>query len=86
MSRRNFTRLFNKAFGKAPSQFVAEARISEARRRVLVPRNNLESVAASLGFKSADVFSKAFERHVGVRPRTYRVRRIASAKKILAKS
>lgn len=85
MSRRNFTRLFLKAFGKAPSQFVAEARINEARRRVLVPRNNLESIAASLGFKSADVFSKAFERHVGVRPRIYRARRKASAKKLLAK-
>jgi transcriptional regulator GlxA family with amidase domain len=52
---------------------------------VLIPRNNLESVAASLGFKSADVFSKAFERHVGIRPRTYRARRKASARKILAK-
>ena len=84
MSRRNFTRLFNKAFGKTPSQFVAQARITEAQRRVLVPRNNLESIATSLGFKSADVFSKAFERCVGVRPRTYRARRKASAKKLLA--
>jgi transcriptional regulator GlxA family with amidase domain len=53
MSRRNFTRLFHKTFGTTASQFVAEARITEARRRVLIPRNNLESVAASLGFKSA---------------------------------
>jgi transcriptional regulator GlxA family with amidase domain len=86
MSRRNFTRLFNKTFGKSPSQFVAEARIIEARRRVLVPRVNLENIAASLGFKSADVFSKAFERHVGVRPRSYRARRKASVKKILTRS
>jgi transcriptional regulator GlxA family with amidase domain len=85
MSRRNFTRLFHKSLGKSPSQFVAEVRIAEARRRLLVPRNSIESVANSLGFRSADVFSVAFERHVGVRPRTYRVRRIASAKKILAK-
>ena len=85
MSRRNFTRLFNKAFGKAPSQFVTEARISEARRRVLIPRNNVESIATSLGFKSADVFSKAFQRHVGVRPCTYRARRRTSAKKVLVK-
>ncbi len=28
---------------------------------------NLENIAASLGFKSADASSKAFERHVGVR-------------------
>jgi transcriptional regulator GlxA family with amidase domain len=85
MSRRNFTRLFHESFGKSPSQFVAEARIAEARRRLLVPRNSIESVANSLGFRSADVFSAAFERHVGVRPRTYRARRKISAKKALAK-
>jgi transcriptional regulator GlxA family with amidase domain len=86
MSRRNFTRLFNETFGKSPSRFVAEARINEARRRVLVPRANLENIAASLGFKSADVFSKAFERHIGVRPRTYRAVCKASAGKIVAKA
>jgi transcriptional regulator GlxA family with amidase domain len=86
MSRRNFTRLFNKTFGKSPSRFVAEARINEARRRVLIPRVNLENIAASLGFKSADVFSKAFERHVGVRPRAYRALCKASAGKIVAKA
>jgi len=53
---------------------------------VLIPRNNVESIATSLGFKSADVFSKAFERHVGVRPRTYRARRRASAKNVFAKA
>ena len=74
MSRRNFTRLFKRTFGKAPAQFVADARITEARRRLLAPRNNLESIATSLGFKSADVFSKAFERQIGVRPNRYRAR------------
>lgn len=81
MSLRNFTRLFNKEFGRPPAAFVADARINEARRRVLLPRLNLENIAASLGFKSADVFSKAFERHVGVRPRIYRAQRKAQARK-----
>ena len=72
MSRRNFTRLFSKSFGKTPSRFVAEVRMAEARRRVLIPRNNLEAIASSLGFTSADVFSQAFERSVGVRPSVYR--------------
>jgi transcriptional regulator GlxA family with amidase domain len=86
MSRRNFTRLFKKTFCKSPSQFVAEARIAEARRRVLVPRTNLENIAGSLGFKSADVFSVAFERHVGVRPRIYRSLRKASPRKVSVKA
>jgi transcriptional regulator GlxA family with amidase domain len=84
MSRRNFTRQFHKSFGKSPSQFVADTRIAEACRRVLIPRNNLDSVAASLGFKSLGAFSRSFKRHTGVRPRTYRTRRKALAKKIFA--
>jgi transcriptional regulator GlxA family with amidase domain len=77
MSRRNFTRLFHQAFGKSPAQFVGEARIAEARQRLLVPRNSIESIANSLGFRSADVFSMAFERYTGIRPRIYRALRRA---------
>ena len=86
MSRRNFTRLFHKTFGKSPSQFVAEARIAEACERLLAPRNTIESVANSVGFRSADVFSVAFERHVGIRPRTYRALRKPSARKVSVKA
>jgi transcriptional regulator GlxA family with amidase domain len=78
MSRRNFTRLFHESFGKSPAQFVTEARIAEAQQRLLVPRNSIESIAHSLGFQSADVFSVAFERQTGIRPRTYRALRKAS--------
>jgi transcriptional regulator GlxA family with amidase domain len=85
MSRRNFTRLFRKTFGKTASQFVAEARIAEARKRLLVPRNSIESVASSVGFQSADVFSVAFERLAGVRPSIYRARRLALPAKSLPK-
>jgi transcriptional regulator GlxA family with amidase domain len=77
MSRRNFTRLFHEVFGKTPAQFVAEARIAEAQQRLLVPRNSIESIASSLGFRSADVFSVAFERCTGTRPRIYRALRRA---------
>src|SRR6266487_779287 len=81
MSRRNFTRLFHEAFGKTPAQFVAEARIAEAQQRLLVPRNSIESIASSLGFRSADVFSVAFERYTGFRPRIYRALRRAPKSK-----
>lgn len=72
MSLRNFTRLFKIAFGRSPAEFVADARIAEARRRLDTPRNNIESVATSVGFQSADAFSRAFEREVGCRPSSYR--------------
>jgi transcriptional regulator GlxA family with amidase domain len=72
MSPRNFTRLFKATFGKAPAEFVTRARVTEARHRLEVPRINIENVAASVGFQSADAFSRAFEREVGCRPSTYR--------------
>src|SRR5215471_159833 len=72
MSPRNFSRLFKVAFGKAPAEFVTGMRIAEGRRRLKVPRNSIESVANSVGFQSADAFSRAFEREVGCRPSSYR--------------
>jgi len=74
MSPRNFTRVFTNVFGKTPAEFVCRARVTEAQRRLLVPRNTIDNVAVSVGFKSADAFSRAFERHVGMRPSTYRAR------------
>jgi transcriptional regulator GlxA family with amidase domain len=72
MSPRNFSRLFKAAFGKAPAAFVAGVRIAEARRRLEVPRSSIEGIANSVGFQSADAFSRAFEREVGCRPSAYR--------------
>jgi transcriptional regulator GlxA family with amidase domain len=72
MSPRNFSRLFKAAFGKAPAEFVADLRIAEACRRLEVPRSSVEDVANSVGFRSADAFSRAFEREIGCRPSAYR--------------
>jgi len=85
MSPRNFSRLFKAAFGKAPAEFVAGVRIAEARRRLQVPRNSIESVANSVGFRSADAFSRAFERELGCRPSTYRSLLRVTAEEDLAK-
>ncbi len=68
MSPRNFARVFKAVFGKAPADFVASARIAEARRRLRVPRNSIESVAFSVGFRSARTFCRAFARYVGCQP------------------
>jgi transcriptional regulator GlxA family with amidase domain len=74
MSRRNFDRQFIQTFGKTPTEFVLGARMTEARRRLLIPRTTFESIATSLGFKNANIFSTCFERFVGMRPSTYRAR------------
>ena len=71
---RHFNRLFKRIFHRTPADFVEHLRLTEARRRLLIPRNTVESVAATVGFKSADVFRRAFERRFGVTPRTFRSR------------
>jgi transcriptional regulator GlxA family with amidase domain len=74
LSARHFSRRFSAAVGCTPAEFVETARLSEARERLVNSRRNIDSVAASLGFRSSDVFRRRFERHFGIAPRHYRER------------
>lgn len=47
-------------------------RLSEARERLTLPDQTIDSVAHSVGFKSADAFRRAFERRYGLQPSSYR--------------
>ena len=69
---RHFSRLFKSKFGHTPGDFVENLRVSEARRRLLSSHGGLESVAHSVGFKSADSFRRAFERRAGMAPSRFR--------------
>jgi transcriptional regulator GlxA family with amidase domain len=71
-SPRHFRRLFRESFGTSPARFIEQMRLNEARSRLAIPRNTVESVAESLGFRSRHVFSRAFERQFGLLPRIYR--------------
>lgn len=71
---RHFGRLFKQIFNSTPADFVEQVRLSEARRRLLIPRNSVEQVALSVGFKSTDAFRRAFERRLGVTPSAFRKR------------
>ena len=72
LSPRHFSRRFKDAFGSPPGTFVETLRLTEARERLTLPDQTIESVAASVGFKSADAFSRAFERRYGLKPTSYR--------------
>jgi transcriptional regulator GlxA family with amidase domain len=76
---RHFSRRFKVAFGSTPAAFVEALRLDEARRRLISARRTIEATAASVGFRSADSFRRAFERRFGIPPRTYRSRFEASA-------
>ncbi len=71
---RQFSRIFKQSYGTSPATFVAELRLAEASRRLTSRRVSVDSVARSVGFRSADVFRRAFERRFGVSPGSYRSR------------
>jgi transcriptional regulator GlxA family with amidase domain len=78
---RHFSRVFKRAFQSTPAEFVEQLRISEAERRLATQRTTIESIAASVGFKSTEVFRRAFERRHGLTPSRYqRESRLNAAK------
>jgi transcriptional regulator GlxA family with amidase domain len=72
LSPRHFTRRFKDVFGAPPATFVEDLRLSEARDRLTLPDQTIDSVADSVGFQSADAFRRAFQRRYGLQPGSYR--------------
>lgn len=68
---RHFSRRFKASFGVTPAAYVERLRLDEARKRLAMKRHNIKSVAASVGYTSADAFGRAFERRFGIRPSHY---------------
>ena len=74
LCERHFNRRFKSAFHRTPAAFVEDLRLSEARRRLSAPLASVDRIAASVGFRSADVFRRAFTRRFGIAPSDYRHR------------
>lgn len=69
---RQFTRRFTRVFQRTPAAFVEDLRLAEAQKRLSMRSITVEGVAASVGFRSADAFRRAFERRFGISPTRYR--------------
>jgi transcriptional regulator GlxA family with amidase domain len=67
----HFTRAFKSVFGSTPGEFVENLRLNEARRRLSSRGKTLRSVAASVGFRDASAFRRAFARRFGTGPGGY---------------
>jgi len=74
MSPRNFSRRFALALGCTPGDFVTIARLRAARDRLMDSRRSIDTIAASVGFRSADVFRRQFLCRFGITPSHYRER------------
>ncbi|KFN48719.1 GlxA family transcriptional regulator [Arenimonas composti] len=73
VSPRQLTRRFRDALGITPAACVERLRVEEAGERLLAGAG-IDAVAAAVGFRSTDVFRRAFERHYGVPPSSFRAR------------
>jgi len=71
-SANHFARLFKRAFGRSPHQYVVERRIERAKAILRDPRRSLAEVALECGFGSQAHFNTAFKAKAGVTPGTYR--------------
>ncbi|MFN7942143.1 MAG: helix-turn-helix domain-containing protein [Thermoanaerobaculia bacterium] len=69
---RQLSRRFVRVFSRTPAAYVEDLRLGEARRRLATKGATIETVAASVGFRSADAFRRAFERRFGLAPSAYR--------------
>ena len=69
---RQFTRRFTRLFQRTPAAFVEDLRLAEAQKRLSLRATTIDGVAASVGFRSADAFRRAFERRFGISPTSYR--------------
>jgi transcriptional regulator GlxA family with amidase domain len=79
VSARQFSRQCHANFGCSPAALVRRLRLDEARRRLHARAGGIARIAASVGFRSADAFTRAFERQFGINPSEYRARFEASA-------
>jgi transcriptional regulator GlxA family with amidase domain len=74
MSTRNFTRVFTRQVGIAPSIYVDLTRIDIARYLLEGSQMTIESIATRSGFRSTRAMRRAFLDHLGATPSQYRER------------
>jgi AraC-like DNA-binding protein len=68
LSRFHFSRLFQKARGISPGQYLYGLRLVMAMRLVQTGEHAVKDVAKQCGFSSSNYFCKVFRRHFGVTP------------------
>ena len=74
MSPRHFRRVFADTFDTTPARFVEHLRLEQACMRLTRDKASIDRIASSVGFRSADVFRRAFRSRYGATPSEYRAR------------
>lgn len=71
MSRSVFAARFRSTFGTSPAQYVTDVRMRTA-QDMLARGRTVADVSRSLGYSSDEGFSRAFRRHTGMTPSSWR--------------
>lgn len=74
MSPRNFARVFTRATGSTPAEFVIRARVEAVKRCLEDSNDSLLLISERCGFGSTETLRRNFQRYVGVSPLDYRAR------------
>ena len=72
-------RAFTRMVGETPKQYTLRLRLEGAAARLLASDDSIVNVALSAGFKSHEVFTRAFRRYFGRTPAAYRATALAGA-------
>jgi AraC-like DNA-binding protein len=72
MSVSRFSCVFREVLGTSPLEYVAQARMREARRLLRAPGESIAEVAYAVGFQDSNYFSRSFKQHHGMSPREFR--------------
>ena len=70
----HFHRAFSAVTGETPKQYTLRLRLERAAARMLTHAEPIAAIAASVGFASHEVFTRAFRRHFHCTPVQYRTR------------
>jgi AraC family transcriptional regulator len=68
LSPYHFARMFRRATGLAPHQFVTSRRVDRATRLLLGREPSVTAIAAEVGMPNASHFRRVFRRHIGLLP------------------
>ncbi len=72
MSRSNLMRVFKKATGQAPIEYLTQQRLQKAMHLLRSTRMSVSQIGFEVGFNDSNYFSRHFKKHQGTTPISYR--------------
>ena len=68
----HFNRLFLRAFGETPHEFLTRLRIGEAKKLLLAENRSVTDICLDVGYESLGSFSQRFRSLTGLSPAAFR--------------